>query len=200
MYLRQQDRAEWVIESDTATRNELISPDWTVQQRTEDQYTAYQLLYVTFLTHSKTILDKVRKGIGDFVTQAWKDNWQSYMIKDAVESADLGNKMRLAKYFEGEFEHYISEIVDLNIKLTSVNQAQPEAQLVNEILQHMLNQSESPVVNAWSNFIDTFNKDRANPARYTLPLLETEGKAKEHNIQNVQTITVTLSIRNNRFP
>eukprot|EP00961_Rhodomonas_salina_P097066 1305669-Rhodomonas_salina.1 len=108
------------------------------------------------------------------------------MIEDAVESADLGNKMRLVKFFEGEFENYIDEIVDLNIKLTSLSQNQPESQLVNEILQHMLawtmNKSDSPVANAWSNFIDTFNKDRADPAKYTLPLLETEGKAKEHDI------------------
>eukprot|EP00961_Rhodomonas_salina_P147983 1992421-Rhodomonas_salina.1 len=105
--------------------------------------------------------------------------------------------MRLAKYFEGEFEHYIDEIVDLNIKLTSLNQAQPESQLVNEILQHMLawtmNKSDSPAVNAWSNFIDTFNKDRADPARYTIALLESEGKAKERDIQNAQAIAATLS-------
>eukprot|EP00961_Rhodomonas_salina_P079588 1069325-Rhodomonas_salina.1 len=71
--------------------------------------------------------------------------------------------MRLAKFFEGEFENYIDEIVDLNTKLASLNQAQPELQLVNEILQHMLawtiNKSDSPAANAWRNFIDTFNKD-----------------------------------------
>eukprot|EP00961_Rhodomonas_salina_P131851 1774676-Rhodomonas_salina.1 len=59
----------------------------------DDQYTAYQLLYVTFfkLPHLKNILDKVKESIGNFATQAWKDIWQSYMIEDAVESADLGN-------------------------------------------------------------------------------------------------------------
>eukprot|EP00961_Rhodomonas_salina_P167367 2255304-Rhodomonas_salina.1 len=118
------------------------------------------------------------------------------MIEDAVESADLGNRMRLAKFFEGEFEHYIDEIVDVNLKLTNLNQNQPEQQLVNEILQHMLawtlNQSETPAANAWSNFIDTFNKERANPAKYTLVLLEYEGKAKERDIQNAQAIAATL--------
>eukprot|EP00961_Rhodomonas_salina_P213123 2878342-Rhodomonas_salina.2 len=104
--------------------------------------------------------------------------------------------MRMAKFFEGEFKRYNDEIVNLNIKLTSLNQAQPASPLVNEILQHMLawmmNRSESLAANSWSNFIDTFNKDSADPAKYTLPLLETEGKAKEHDIQNEQAITVTL--------
>eukprot|EP00961_Rhodomonas_salina_P170800 2302905-Rhodomonas_salina.1 len=198
MYLHKQDCAEWVIELNTATRNGLIQAAWTVQQRTDDQYTAYQLLYVTFLAHSKTILDKVKEGVGEFATQAWKDIWQSYMIKDAVESADLGNQMRLAKFFEGEFEVYIDTIVDLNIKLTSLNQVQPESQLVNEVFQHMLawtmNHKESPSASAWSNFINTFNKDQADPAKYTLAaLLETGRKAKEQDIQNAQVIAATLN-------
>eukprot|EP00961_Rhodomonas_salina_P174571 2354792-Rhodomonas_salina.3 len=88
----------------------------------DDQYTAYQLLYVTFLVHHKTILDKARGGVGGFATQAWKDIWQSCMIEDAVESADLGNQMWLAKFFEGGFKVYIDTIVDLNIKLTSLSQ------------------------------------------------------------------------------
>eukprot|EP00961_Rhodomonas_salina_P073663 989983-Rhodomonas_salina.1 len=75
MYLRKQDRAEWVIERDTATRNGLIQAAWTVQMKMDDQYTAYQLLYVTFLLHHKTILNKVKEGIGDFATKAWKDIW-----------------------------------------------------------------------------------------------------------------------------
>eukprot|EP00961_Rhodomonas_salina_P278324 3760634-Rhodomonas_salina.1 len=148
MYLCKQERAEWVIERDTATRNGLIQAAWTAQMKTDDQYTAYQLIYVTFLKHCKNILDQVKEGVGDFAMQAWKDIWQSYMIEDAVESADLGNKMRLAKFFEGEFKNYINEIVNLNTKLASLNQAQPESQLVNEILQHMLewmmNKSDSP--------------------------------------------------------
>eukprot|EP00961_Rhodomonas_salina_P162847 2193851-Rhodomonas_salina.1 len=56
-----------------------------------------------------------------------------------------------------------------------------------------MNKSESPAANAWSNFIYTFNKDSTDPAKYTLTLLETEGKAKEHDIQNAQAITATLS-------
>eukprot|EP00961_Rhodomonas_salina_P079589 1069325-Rhodomonas_salina.2 len=80
MYLCKQYRAEWVIERDTATRNGLIQAAWTEQMKTDDQYTAYQLLYVTFLQHHQNFLDKVKEGVGDFATQAWKDVWQSYMI------------------------------------------------------------------------------------------------------------------------
>eukprot|EP00961_Rhodomonas_salina_P119491 1607950-Rhodomonas_salina.3 len=44
MYLCKQDRAEWVIEHNTATRNGLILAAWTLQMRMDNQYTAYQLL------------------------------------------------------------------------------------------------------------------------------------------------------------
>eukprot|EP00961_Rhodomonas_salina_P195897 2644321-Rhodomonas_salina.3 len=121
----------------------------------------------------------------------------SLSASDAVKSADLGNQMRLVKFFKGEFKNYIDTILDLNIKLTLLNQVQPEERLVNEILQHMLvwtmNHKESPSVNSWSNFINTFNKDSTDPARYTMVLLESERKAKEHDIQNAQAIAVTLN-------
>eukprot|EP00961_Rhodomonas_salina_P266831 3605580-Rhodomonas_salina.1 len=197
MYLRQQDRSEWVIERNTAARNGIVAAaGWSDAQKMDDQFIAWQLLYVTFLSYRKTILDQVIEGAQDFATKAWKEIWKSYMIKDAVEGADLGNQMRAAKFFEGEFEAYIDKIVDLNLKLTSLNQMQPEMQLVNEVLQHMLawtmHNKDSPSANAWSNFIDTFNKDRNVPARYKLSLLVTEGKSKERDIENAQAIAVSL--------
>lgn len=198
MYLRMKDSAEWVIERDTATRNGIVAAaGWSNEQKMDDQYISWQLLYVTFLPYRKTILDQVNEGTTDFATKAWKDVWKSYMIEDAVEGADLGNQMRAAKFFDGEFENYIDTITHLNHKLKSLNQAQPEAQLVNEILQHMLawtiNNKDTSSSNAWSNFIDTFNKNRANPLLYTLALLVTEGKAKERDIQNAQVIAASLS-------
>eukprot|EP00961_Rhodomonas_salina_P263780 3565149-Rhodomonas_salina.1 len=82
MYLRKQDRAEWVMESNNAASNAIISPGWMAQQKMDDQYTAYQLLYVTFQPFRKTILDQVNEGANDsdLATQAWKDIWTSYVI------------------------------------------------------------------------------------------------------------------------
>ena len=193
-YLRRQLEADWTLIRDDARRANKIKPAWTNGDKESDQQLCWELLWHTFHPYKSTLLEKHEQHEGDyanhpeFATDAWKAIFRDYMGDDSVESMDLGTQLRDAKFFSGEFDAYIDHIIDLQRRLTTLNQNIPENQLVSDIIAHILSYAIKSKDPAWHNFVDNFDQINRGRATFTLDELRTAGKMKAKQIHAAESI------------
>jgi len=193
-YLRRQLEADWTLIRDDARRANRIKPAWTNGDKESDQQLCWELLWHTFHPYKSTLLEKHEQHEGDyanhpeFATDAWKAIFRDYMGDDSVESMDLGTQLRDAKFFSGEFDTYIDNIIDLQRRLTTLNQNIPENQLVSDIIAHILSYAIKNKDPAWHNFVDNFDQINRGRVTFNLDELRTAGKMKAKQIHAAESI------------
>ena len=174
-------------------RNPLSSDEIRKAQRS-----CWELLFQTFYKYKKTVLTEHAKHVSspahpEWATEAWKAIYKDYAGNVAVEVLQLTTQLNTAKYFTGEFDVWIDNIINIQEKLTALKQGVFEPQLVSDVLTHMQYYVQNSHDPNWANFPGNFRRDHLGKATYTLSELKEAGKVEQAIIESARAIDPSSS-------
>ena len=161
---RQSKNSSWTLIRDDAARTAKMNAGWSAEMIQADQSLCWELLWQTFFQYKKTVLIEHLKyeknpAHPQWATQAWKSLYAEYAGNEAVEVLQLTTKLNMAKYFTGEFDDWIDNIINIQEKLKALKQGVNESQLVSDVLTHMQHYLQTSHDSNWANFPGNFRQN-----------------------------------------